>query len=125
MADAYPVDRTRVFVFGSNIAGRHGAGAAKFALKNYGAQYGRGEGRQGDSYAIPTKDRNLSTLTIVEIQPYVTTFIEYAENNPSTRFNVTAVGTGLAGHRHEDMARLFAGAPANCDLPVEWAPYLT
>lgn len=49
-------DGDTIFVFGSNPEGRHGAGAAKIARLQFGAVYGKGEGLQGYSYAIPTKD---------------------------------------------------------------------
>jgi hypothetical protein len=68
-----------IFVFGSNYAGIHGKGAAKFALDNFGAIYGQGFGPMGQSYAIPTKDRNIKTLSLEEIQPYVWVFIKYAK----------------------------------------------
>ncbi len=109
-----------IFVFGSNLAGRHGKGAALSARLHHGAQYGIGRGRTGQAYAIPTKDANLRTLPIDEIRKYVSEFIEYAQTLPSETFQVTAVGTGLAGFKHEDMAPLFANAPKNCQLPVEW-----
>jgi hypothetical protein len=109
-----------IFVFGSNEAGRHGKGAALHARKNYGAVYGVGAGRTGNAYAVPTKDRNLRTLPLAKIEVYIREFLRYAENNPQLLFRVTAIGTGLAGYRHDDMAPLFARAPANCLLPIEW-----
>lgn len=67
-----------IFVFGSNLAGRHGKGAALFARRNHGAIYGQGVGRQGNSYAIPTKDAKLRTLPLVTIHEHVGDFIVYA-----------------------------------------------
>lgn len=113
-----------VFVFGSNWAGRHGKGAALYARKHYGAEYGVGIGRTGDAYAIPTKDDKLRPLTVKAIGTYVRDFIRYAKENPDITFQVTAIGTGLAGHKHEEIAPLFLFAPPNCKLPNEWAPYL-
>ena len=109
-----------IFVFGSNAAGRHGAGAAKFAKKNHGAIYGQGIGRQGDSYAIPTKDARLNVLPLTEIAKYVTDFVTYAKEHPELYFEVTRVGCGLAGYDDTQMAPLFKEAPDNCYLPPEW-----
>jgi len=109
-----------VFVFGSNLAGRHGKGAAKFARDHHGAIPGRGAGRQGASYAIPTKDAHLKPLPLREIELHVALFIIYAREHPDLDFQVTAIGTGLAGYRHEQIAPMFADAPPNCTLPPEW-----
>lgn len=115
----------RVFVFGSNLAGRHGKGAALYAVKHHGATYGQGEGRHGNSYAIATKDANLRTLALDEIEWRVRKFLRYAEQNDPTRFQVTAVGCGLAGYKPEQIGPMFDGAPENCDLPEEFQPYAT
>ena len=112
-----------IFVFGSNLAGRHGAGAALHARKYHGAAYGCGQGRTGNSYAIPTKDEKLRTLPLSRIEAYVRMFIEYARLNPQLRFKVTAVGTGLAGYSHRDIGPMFSDAPDNCVLPDEWTVY--
>lgn len=112
-----------VFVFGSNEAGRHGAGAAKFAMEHHGAIYGVGEGLQGDSYGIPTKDGNIKTLPLTDIHEYVRRFIQFARRNPTMDFNVTRIGCGLAGYKDMDIAPLFFSAPkANCFFPLEWKP---
>jgi len=109
-----------IFVFGSNLAGRHGKGAALFANQNCGAIYGQGVGRQGESYAIPTKDANLNTLPLPRIKNYVDDFIAYAKLHPELKFNVTRVGCGLAGYKDADISPMFAKAPANCVLPEGW-----
>lgn len=109
----------RVFVFGSNESGYHGAGAAYYAVKNYGAIYGQGVGRQGNSYAIPTKDWNIKTLPLERIAEYVDEFLDYAEDTFED-FNVTRIGCGLAGYHDMDIAPLFIGAPLNCILPYGW-----
>lgn len=115
-----------VFVFGSNLAGRHGAGAAKFARLHRGAVYGVEEGRQGNAYAIPTKDASLRTLTLPTIGAFVRRFIEHASENPGTMFQVTPIGCGLAGYKPEQIAPLFFGAPSNCIFADEhgrdWRP---
>lgn len=115
-----------VFVFGSNLSGIHGGGAAKTALK-WGAEYGNPEGLQGNTYAIPTKSENIErTLTIDEIRPYVDQFIRFAHENPDKEFLVTAIGTGLAGHSVKDIVPLFVEALAleNIHLPKEFLDVL-
>jgi hypothetical protein len=99
---------THIFVFGSNLAGIHGAGAAKFAREKYGAILGHGIGRTGMAYAIPTKDRNIQTLPISRIKPHIDVFIDYAESNKSQSFSLTKIGCGLAGYDWErDIRPLF------------------
>ena len=112
-----------IFVFGSNLAGRHGKGAALDAKRYHGAINGRGFGMQGSSYAIPTKDANLTTLSLDRIKPYVITFVRFARDNPDLNFFVTRVGCGLAGYTDQDIAPMFKAAPANCQLPQEWKQY--
>lgn len=111
-----------IFVFGSNLAGRHGAGAAKFAHVNYGAEYGVGSGRTGDSYAIPTKDFYLKTMTLERIYPHICDFTEYARQNQKLHFLLTPIGTGLAGHKMSHIRLLFkqAGLPSNVYLSSTW-----
>lgn len=106
-----------IFVFGSNLAGRHGKGAALYAAKNCGAQRGVGHGRTGNSYAIPTKDERLQVLPRDMIKVAADEFIDYAKAHPELTFYLTPVGTGLAGYSQFSMRQLFAEAPAN----VEWA----
>ena len=112
------------FVFGSNLAGRHGAGAALYARKHHGAVIGKGIGICGNSYAIPTKDANIVTLPISEIRKYVNQFIEFAERNEEMTFMVTRIGCGLAGYTDIQIAPLFKEAPENCVLPNEWEQYI-
>lgn len=109
-----------IFVFGSNLAGRHGLGAALYALQNHGAIYGQGVGLQGNSYAIPTKDRNIKTLPIKVIMEYVDEFIMFATEHKELTFHVTRIGCGLAGYTDNQIAPLFKWAPNNCVLPDEW-----
>lgn len=109
-----------IFVFGSNLAGRHGKGAALCALKEHGAEYGNGWGRQGQSWAIPTKDEKLKTLPLHMIKAFVDCFIHYATTNPELEFNVTRIGCGLAGYTDKDIAPMFKYAPRNCYLPKGW-----
>lgn len=109
-----------IFVFGSNLDGRHGAGAAKIARVNFRAEYGVAEGPTGRAYAIPTKDKKLATLPLEAIEQSVKTFVAHAASNPKLNFFVTRVGCGLAGYSDEDIAPFFADAPANCSMPVVW-----
>lgn len=108
-----------IFVFGSNLAGRHGKGAALFARQKCGATYGQGEGLQGDSYAIPTKDAQLRTLPLSEVQKHVETFLDFARQFNAI-FTVTRIGCGLAGYQDADIAPMFAAAQPNCILPDGW-----
>ena len=98
-----------IYVFGSNLAGKHGKGAAKTALL-FGAKYGMGEGLYGNTYALPTKDENIQSLPLAEINKYVETFTQFANKNPHLIFWVTAIGTGLAGYSIEQIAPFFEKA---------------
>lgn len=109
-----------IFVFGSNEAGRHGKGAALTARREYGAIYGVGRGRQGNSYAIPTKDSRLATLPLEKIEVYVNEFLRYARSCDTEQFLVTRIGCGLAGYTDAQIAPMFAEAPVNCILPEGW-----
>ena len=112
------------FVFGSNMGGRHGKGAALIAKQKYGAKQGVFEGVQGRSYAIPTKTSNLQTLRLNRIHVYVEEFILFAQQNPQMKFFVTRVGCGLAGYQDSQVAPMFKGAPDNCNMPEDWKQYL-
>jgi len=109
-----------IFVFGSNLAGRHGKGAALYARKHHGAIYGQGEGLQGSSYAIPTKDENLNTLPSEVIRRQVARFLAFAHTHPHLTFEVTPIGCGLAGYKPEQIAPFFANRPHNVSLPPEF-----
>lgn len=111
---------SKIFVFGSNLAGIHGAGAALTARHQYGAILRVGEGRTGNAYAIPTKDRNLYQRALADVGKSVQTFIEYAEQHPGLQFEVTRVGCGLAGFDPIQIIPLFKDAPDNCELPLGW-----
>ena len=112
-----------IFVFGSNLAGVHGAGAARAALQ-YGAKLGQGIGHVGRSYAIPTKDENIQTMSIEMIRPYIAQFIEYATATPDTQYFITRIGCGLANYTDAQIAPLFVGAPLNCSFADNWRRYL-
>lgn len=116
---------TTVFVFGSNLAGRHGKGAALEAYKKWGAVYGMGHGRQGHSYAIPTKGLHLEVLPLNTINYFVQEFLEYAVKMPGNVFQLTAIGCGLAGYSPEQIAPMFETAPRNIILPEEFLSVLS
>lgn len=113
--------KKEVFVFGSNLAGRHGAGSAAEAVTYWGAVYGIGEGRQGNAYAIPTKDAKLRTLPLEKIRTSVALFIGYARANPEIDFRLVAIGCGLAGYAPAEIAPMFADAPPNVKKPREFS----
>ena len=94
-----------VFVFGSNLGGFHGGGAARAAMDKFGAVWGQGIGLQGQSYAIPTMQGGVET-----IKPYVDQFIEFALSRPDLFFYVTRIGCGIAGFTDEEIAPLFRSA---------------
>lgn len=91
-----------IFVFGSNLAGHHGGGAARVAMDRFGAEWGRGEGIQGQSYAIPTMQGGVET-----IKPYVDRFLDLAYEWDQNTFLVTRIGCGIAGFTPEQIAPLF------------------
>lgn len=114
-----------IFVFGSNESGFHGAGAAAYALRHKGAVMREAFGLQGQSFAIPTKDKAIKhTLSLPTIKAYVDEFIEEAKMHPELNFQVTRIGCGLAGLKDEDMAPMFKDAPSNCWFDTAWEPWL-
>lgn len=94
-----------IFVFGSNLAGAHGGGAAWLAYNRFGAIWGQGTGLQGQSYGIPTMQGGVET-----IRPYVDEFISFAKTRPDLKFYVTQIGCGIAGFRVGEIAPLFQAA---------------
>ena len=106
-----------IFVFGSNLGGMHGGGAARVAYLKFGAIMGQGVGLQGQSYAIPTMQGGVET-----IRPYVDEFIKFAEEHQDLTFLVTRIGCGIAGFMDEEISPLFAKAHDmdNIVLPEGW-----
>src|ERR1051325_2377971 len=113
---------SEVFVFGSKREGRHGKGAALTARQRWGAVYGQATGRQGNSYAIVTKElrRDWPRVTLSEVRLGVEEFIEYAWDHGDTTFLVSPVGCGLAGFTPDQIAPMFEGAPHSVVLPTEF-----
>lgn len=91
-----------IFVFGSNLYGLHGGGAARHAAQNFGAVEGEGIGRTGNAYAIPTMDEKLEPLPLECIKPHIDVFIDYAYSNPRLTFLLTRIGCGIAGYDWDD-----------------------
>ena len=105
--------RDEIFVFGSNIQGAHGGGAARYAYQKFGAEWGVGEGLTGRTYALPTMEGDSS------MKKAVGNFINCAEAHPELIFLVTAVGCGIAGYTPEEVAPMFREATSleNVYLP--------
>lgn len=110
-----------IFVFGSNLGGFHGGGAARAAHMRFGAIWGQGVGLQGRSYAIPTMHGGVDV-----IQPYVDEFISFAQSHPDLKFLVTRIGCGIAGFTAAHIAPLFANAidQENIILPEDFVRLL-
>ncbi|MDR2083665.1 MAG: hypothetical protein LBP67_01550 [Bacteroidales bacterium] len=94
-----------IFVFGSNLHGHHGGGAAQMAKERWGAIWGQGVGLQGQTYAIPTMHGGVDL-----IKPYINDFIEFAKSHPEKIFLVTEIGCGIAGFTPQEIAPLFNDA---------------
>ena len=110
-----------IFVFGSNLAGAHGGGAARLAYRKFGAVWGEGVGLHGRTYAIPTMQGGVQT-----IKPYVDEFIRFAKESPRLIFLVTRIGCGIAGFQDRDIAPLFKAAinVDNIILPKGFVDYI-
>ena len=106
-----------IFVFGSNLQGMHGGGAAYVAHRKFGAIWGQGVGLQGQSYGISTMQCGVET-----IRPYVDEFIQFAKEHPNLTFLVTRIGCGIAGFTDDEISPLFEKAHdvENIVLPPNW-----
>ena len=111
----------QVFVFGSNTEGRHGKGAALIARQKFGAIYGQASGKQGQSYAIITKDlsKGIRSIPLSTIQQHIRVFLEYAMNHPDSEFLVVKIGCSLGGYTVNEISTLFKffKIPTNVFLP--------
>lgn len=112
----YTLAPDEIFVFGSNALGMHHGGAARVAYNEFGAEWGNGEGLQGQSYAIPTMEGEHRTMLAVK------RFTEYAKEHPEQKFLVTPVGCGIAGCTPEEIAPMFKEAASleNIYLPISF-----
>lgn len=115
-----PLLMKKIFVFGSNLSGIHGAGAAKHALMHYGAVRGISRGRSGSSYAIPTKETPWKRLSLIKIKFFVDEFLRYAKDHPNLTFYLTPIGCGLAGYKPTQIAPMFKNSPPNVIKPKEF-----
>ena len=114
-----------IFVFGSNQAGVHGAGAARYAYDKLGAKWGVGEGLTGQSYALPTKDKSIRTRPLEDIQESVVKFLCTVKEHPDDTFVLTPVGCGLAGLNIQQIAGLFPKVlPINLTLHTSWFDHI-
>ena len=100
-----------IFVFGSNLSGYHGGGAAWVAKEKFGAIWGQGIGLQGQSYGIPTMQGGVET-----IKPYVDQFIDFGKGHPELFFYVTRIGCGIAGFKDNEIAPLFKNARTELNI---------
>lgn len=115
-----------IFVYGSNLLGVNGAGAARFAEDYFGARHGVAFGMSGQCFAIPTKDHRIETLPLDQIDRYVSAFITFAEEFwDQYVFLVTEIGCGLAGYTPENIAPLFIGSPKNVVLPPRFVEIIS
>lgn len=113
---------SRIFVFGSNLLGVHGAGAAAYARKELGAQWGVGEGLTGRTYALPTCYQPGEPITLQELAVYMNNFFEFAEGRQDLQFFLSKVGCGIAGFDEAEVAWIVneLGVPENVDIPPDW-----
>lgn len=117
------LDKNQIFVFGSNLAGNHAGGAARYAAEHFGAKEGMGEGLTGQCYAFPTLNKDFSKRTLPQIRDHILDLYECAEANKQKTFLVTKVGCGIAGFSEKEIGDLFReyDKPDNVVLPKEFS----
>lgn len=113
-----------IFVFGSNMAGKHMGGAAKTAFQHFGALLGVGRGWSGQSFAIPTMNEHLQQMPLSQIQHYVEDFKIYTANHPKNTYFLTSIGCGVAGYKVEEIAPMFKGISPNVIFPESFRPFV-
>lgn len=113
-----------VFVFGSNLRGIHGKGAALTARRCFGAQLGVGEGMTGQSYALPTKESPYLTLPLAIIDQHVQRFLLFAQEHQDKKFVISPIGTKNAGYKDADIAPMFQRLPTNCCVTKSWLAFI-
>ena len=114
------LEPNEIFCFGSNLRGVHGKGAALQAYRDFGAEYGVGEGLTGQCYALPTLGRNLEQLTGICLASVISKFNATVREHPELQFLLTKVGCGLAGYDEEYMKSFFTESPSNVIKPEGW-----
>jgi hypothetical protein len=110
-----------IFVFGSNLRGRHAGGAARLAAQRFGAREGVGEGLTGQSYAFPTLTANFEKVSLKALEASRDRLFATARAHPEKTFLLTKVGCGIAGFSEDEIRPLFRNAPENVVLPEDWA----
>lgn len=120
----YNFPENRILVFGCHELGKHYSGYAQTALHHFGAKLGQGEGRQGQSYGIPTIAQNGEVLDLHFIQNYINNFKLYVKSNPDLEFYLTEIGCGFANFNVNQIAPLFKNSPTNIYFPRSFAPFL-
>jgi len=113
----------QIFVFGSNLAGKHNGGGAKIAMEKFGAIYGQAVGIQGQSYAIPTLGYDFEKIHLTEINFYIDMFFQFVYNHPQYEFLVTKIGCGIAGYDVSEIAPLLLNPFKNIILPKEFTAF--
>jgi hypothetical protein len=119
-----PEPEKRIFVFGSNLAGRHVGGAARYAYFDHAAEMGVGEGLTGNSYALTTVGEDFCAMSLEDVRDRVTLFLGIARFLGDREFQVTRIGCGIAGFKDSEIAPMFADAPSNCLFDEAWKPFL-
>jgi len=112
-----------IYVFSSNLAGKHAKGKARIARVNFRAEFGVAQGRTSNAYAIPTHDKHMAALSIDSIKAAIEAFLRFAHENQKLNFFVTRIGCEDSAFSDEQMGPLFASAPENCSLPRSWKIY--
>lgn len=120
----YNFPENQILVFGCHELGKHYSGYAQTALHHFGAKLGQGEGRQGQSYGIPTIAQSGEVLDLNLIQNYIDNFIHYAKSNPDLKFYLTEIGCGFANYNVNQIGPLFKNSPTNIYFPRSFIPYL-
>ena len=113
-----------IYVFGSDLAGNHDQDTATFAARVHSAEQGNGSGSSGNAYAIPYRSSERNLLPVDVVKNYVDSFFTYAQDNAETRFQIARFGCESGANDDDAMARLFAKAPQNCQLPGVWVRVL-
>lgn len=120
----HTLPESTVFVFGSDLKGQHSTGAARIAVRHFGALIGVAKGWSGQSFAIPILDEDLEPLPLAQIAAYIDDFKIYTQNHPQHYYFITALGCGSAGHAVAHIAPLFKHVSDNVILPYSFYPYI-
>ena len=121
------LQENEVFVFGSNENGNHAGGAARVAVEKFGAVMGQAEGMQGQSYAIPTLDKEMKQVSEEALREYIERFRKYADEHKELTFYMTKIGCGIAGFDVEYMAKVMKSFDFsfNVVMPKEFYKIIT